>query len=219
MIQIILIFILTGVIGILLIWRVYKIISKKLKKETVDLKSNLIFVSLLVLILGGLILFNIYLISSKIIENKDQILGYGQKAISSTVDYGATAVFEGLGSTIDHFDTKWDASYSVQLKKVDIKIKSLTRKSINETSDSLKVNVLFNNRNIDGEKLNLSHISDKNYLLVGGKDSIYYPIKIRNNQYNNYLPLGKTVLMVEGIVPKDLDIKYIRLLNTVKEIK
>ena len=219
MIQIILISVLTGTIGIILIWRIYKTVSKKLKKETVDIKSSILSIGSLGLILGGLILYNIYLISSKIIDNKDELLGYGQKAISSTVNYGATAVFEGLGNTIDHFEDKWDSKYSEQLKNVDIEIKSVARKSINENSDTLIAEIIFNNRNTDKEKLNISHISDNNFMLVGDIDSTYYPLRIRNYQYNNYLPSGKTVLTVEGVVPKNLNIKYFRLLDTIKEIK
>ncbi|MFN3404979.1 MAG: hypothetical protein ACK40G_12840 [Cytophagaceae bacterium] len=219
MTEIILISGITFIAGIILTWNIITMVIKKIKKQPINLKSQLIRISILIFVVGVLSVYNVYLITYKIIDNRDQILDYGQKAISASVDYGATAVFEGLGNTIDHFQDKWDAKYSEQLKNVDIEMQTFTLKHLDENNDTFIADIIFHNKNTDNEKLNLSHISDNNFMLIGNKDSIYYPIRINNNQYNNYLPEGNTVLKVEGILPKSFEVKFLRLHNAIKEIQ
>lgn len=182
------------------------------------MKKDLLTIALLIFFSGALAVYDIYLGASLVVENKDEILGYGQKAVSNTVAYGTTAVFEGFGKSFDHFEEKWDADYVRQLRNVDLEVKAMRKDSVDEVNDKVTVDLVFNNRNSGDDRLSLSHISELNYILIGDTSELYYPVVLPANHNTRYLPAGKSAVTFEGIVPKDLEIKYVRLLDENKVV-
>lgn len=160
--------------------------------------------------------YNIYLGISLLSDNKSKIISLGQNTVSKTVEIGTTTVFLGIGKSFDHFEKKWDSEYKKKLSNVDVEIKKITKDSFN--TNKIYVDLIFNNKNPKDKKVNLNKISGNNYILIGDNNNLYYPLTINNNQYDHYLPHGKIVLQFEGVVPEDLKVKKIRLLDRIQEV-
>lgn len=218
MIKIIIVSSLIAIFGFISVWRIFNLVRNKVKGEEINYKNQFSILGSLIVVIGILCVYDIYLGVSLANQNKNEILDYGQKAIASTVEYGTTAIFEGIGKTVDHFQEKWEDNYMTQLKNVDVEIKEITKESIDDKDDKVFIDLIFNNKNSESDRLNLGHISDNNYILISDEDGLYYPLKISNNQYDNFLPTGKTVLKFEGIIPSTMQVEYIRLLDERVEI-
>ena len=146
-------------------------------------------------------------------ENKEEILDAGQKAISNTIEYGTTAVFEGIGQSIDHFENKWEEEYIRRLKKVEFEIQDYNLEPLDSNLSTINLSVIAINNNEDKEWLNLGDLDKNNYVLISDENELFYPLNFTTNQYENFLPKGKTVLRFQGQVPSKAKLKYFRVLN------
>jgi len=220
--QIIILSLLIGIVGILLFYLIVRLIYKKLKGEEIKLKTNLLYIGLCVLMLGGLIVTNLYLVTSKVIEKKDEIVDMGQEVLSNTVEFGATAVFEGMGKTMDHFKEKWKNEDDMLSKDIEITITETHRKKIDEQSDSLSIVLILNNQSLDNASISLRQVAK--YLLIGDQDSLLYPLTCAENCTslpigNTILPSGKTRHTFHSIIPHTFDLRFIRFHDKYKSVK
>jgi len=207
---------LIGVVGFLLFYLIVRLIYKKLKGKEINLKTNLLYMGFCVLALGGLILMNIFFIASKVIEKKDEIVDMGQDALSSTVAFGATTFFEGMGKTMDHFEEKWEIEGVKLSKDIEVTIGDSYREKNNEQSDSLFITLIFDYQKKDSIKIVMSDIYD--YLLIGDQDSVFYSLK--HESFNSrVLHEGKTSRTFHCIIPHTFDLHYIRFYDTYKNVK
>jgi hypothetical protein len=195
---------------VLFIILLIKTIRNKVKKEPIKGLVLLIFIPFFTI---GLSIYDGFLVLSYLNDNKGKILDASQAAISDTIEFGTTALFEGVGQSWDDFEAKWEDKFVTKLKKVDVEIQNVMTESHDDKHDMVTVDLIFNNKNVGAEYLSIDTLGTNNYLLIGDENEIYYPVSIQNGKNYNYLPSGKTLLQVKGKVPTETKISYFRMLN------
>jgi len=210
MLSIILVSILIPVLIFFSIILIIRAIRKKVKGERITNFPILIALPFIVVFLG---VYDGFLILSSLNDNKYKILDAGQSAISNTIEYGTTAVFEGIGQSFDHFEEKWEDDYIRRLRKVEVEIKNASTTFVDDTHEIVTVDVIFNNHNNEADYLSIHSLGTQNYLLLGDENEVYYPVNILNKENYNYLPSGKTMLQITGQLPKGAKLSLLRLLN------
>ena len=73
--------------------------------------------------------------------------------------------------------------------------------------------VTLNNNNTLENTIRFNEIIKNNYALIATNDSVFFPLSTYENQGNNILPTGKTILKLKGIVPIRTEISNFTLLN------
>ncbi len=189
---------------------VIQTIRNKANDKPVKNKALLFALPLLLIIFS---FYDGYLVLSYLNQNKEKILDAGQSAISNTVEFGATAVFEGVGQSWDHFEEKWEDDFVRKLKKVDVELKSIMSTIVDKEHNSVVVDVIYTNNNTAKDELSIDGIGRNNYILLDDENEVYYPVRIENKDNYNFLPSGKTMLQLTGVVPSDTKITSLRLLN------
>ncbi len=205
--------VLIGLIGMIFLIQLYRLIKAKLNDEE-NRPSKTMLYSLLALIVC-LGLYNTYLIIDYLNTNKEKILNAGQKAISNTIEYGTTAVFEGIGQSLDHFEEKWEDDFIIKLELIDFEVQKYEIKKIDSTSSIIEVDVIATN-NHDEDWITLGDLDRNNYVLIGDKNDLFYPMYFRDSDLQRYeltIAPGKHLLEFSGQIPSNTEVKYFRILN------
>lgn len=213
MTTIILFGVLDFICGLILFWFIFSLIRKKVKGENINILKYVFKIGGTLTIIGLLIVYQFYLSFSYVKNNSDEILNVSQEVISETVEYGTTAIFEGLGNTIDHFQKKWDDKFVSKIKNIDVLQAKIVNTKIIDNNQNIMIIVTLNNNNTLENTIRFNEIIKNNYALIATNDSVFFPLSTYENQGNNILPTGKTILKLKGIVPIRTEISNFTLLN------
>lgn len=211
--SIVLISVLIGLLFLFILWRVFSVIRKKVLKKSVSLKKQGVIVGVSIIILLSLIVYDAFLVANAAYDNKDEILNFGQKTVSESVTYGTTAVFEGIGGTMEHFQEKWDKEYQKKLDQLDITVYAFRQYSINESTDEVELTLIVNNSNPVSNKIDIDQLFQQNSLLIGDTAEVYYPLTPASDYTTYVLPQGKSRMHLMSSVPSSSRLESVRFMN------
>lgn len=201
--------IISGTISIILscivmIW-IVRFFKKKLNGEKPSI------VPIIILGLGIAIsgVFCVYSLVAYLADNKDKIADLGQEVISKSVEYTSTAVFEGLGKTIDHFEEKWKDEYLNALDQIELEVVGVEYSEIDSLSQMLILEIEFQNPSDQSTEIHLSTLENKEYLLVGDSATILYPLTFREG--TGKLVKGKSRHYMQATVQHGIQPAYLHV--------
>lgn len=189
-------------------------LKKRLRDKTT---SSLPFFGLLALI-SALTVYDIILIIGLMSTNRELIEEYGKETISKTVAFTTTAIAEGFGKTSDHFENKWEINYLNSFEQIEIRLIDYKTFRHNDQRLNISLDIEFKNSNKSNTELNLNTISNKNYILISEDRETFYPLEFDHEQTLGNLPIGKTRLLMTGLIPIDFKPKQIKIGNQLHEL-
>lgn len=207
---IIIITLLAFISGIVLLYQLYSLIRKKLKNEDISLKNTILGLGINLLVTGGLTAADIYFTGKYLLENSAKILSKSQDAASDIIGQGSTTIAEGIGKSMDHFEEKWKEEEQKIMADISIEILDKKRDTMDATHDLFVVTMKCNNNHPADEKISLNTIEEQQYLFIGDKDSIIFPLQFEKSENNNTLLHGKTIQKAKVKIPKNYNPAFVR---------
>lgn len=196
--------------GIVLLYQLYSLIRKKLRNEAISLKKIILGLGINLLVTGGLTAASIFFTGKYILENSAKILSKSQDTASDIIGHGSTTLAEGIGKSMQHFEEKWKKEEQKIIADISIEMLDKRRDSMDLNNDLLVIKLKFDNKHSADEKITLNAIEQYQYLFIGDKDSIIFPLQLEKSEINNALPQGKTIQTAKVKIPKNYTPVFVR---------
>jgi hypothetical protein len=179
------------------------IISIVKKDEAKRKRTSIMFFSSLILFIV-LIGLDIYLIVSYVYTNRNAI-------IDKTIEKSSDILSKGLALTASNFEKNWDKNLIKKYENLEVSIYSSKFKVV-KGNKKYQIELLFNNSNLDENKIYLHDLVGNNYIVVCDKDDLVYilnPVNVDNDK----IPVGKTKYSFKVTVSNEVNLDYIRFLH------
>ncbi len=189
---------------VLLIVTIVLFVNKIKKKPT--FKRDLILVIVSGFIFFGLIALDINFMSSFLTGGK-------QVTAEQAADEAARIAGKGLVISYDAIKSQWNTRSEEMLKNIDITIKKVSSKAINNSKNKkYTISILINNKNKKEDSMPLSEMVSFDYVYMYDKDDIFHKIDSANSE-SELLPVGKSLATLTAYVAKDVNISGLKLVD------
>lgn len=192
---------------VLLVTTIVLFVNKARKKEKI--KRDFTTVIIVTNVFFSLIGLDTYWVTSIFQYNKDKVR---EIALDSAETSG-----KGLVVTYDAIKKTWDDRSVGKLINIDISISKCTE-NINADKKTYEVKVIFKNKNSTAESMNLDEMIGLNYLMFCDQNDIVHAISKRKSE-TVALPMGKSEATLIATVEKDVELKYLRLVDRKIDLK
>ncbi|MBN1695912.1 MAG: hypothetical protein JW881_00240 [Spirochaetales bacterium] len=184
---------------------VINLVVKVVQKKTVNKPAAIISIGSVFLLWVVLGCVNAFVIFSYVFEHKDEIIDSG---IETTADIMAKT----LVLTYKGVEKNWDAQLVKKLKNVSVTVSGSSHR-LEKENRIYTIELLFDNPNPSSDNIGFYDLVNGNYLMVCDTEDIIYGLDMVTCQ-STYLPEGKTKAVFKVLVDEDVELSYIRFVES-----